>query len=104
MTTRKTRRAGDVERWDGQSDAWRGAYRLVERTAPNTWLVERLADDDAVVDAIVAYYAEQEATGRAPYRGTWADLMMDELTHRADLAGTTMTVRFVSADEYARHF
>jgi hypothetical protein len=87
MAARKrTRRAGDTGQFDGQADIWRGSYRLVERVAPSTWLVERLPDSAETQAAIEA------AEGA------------DALAWRQGGYGTTMRMRFVSAADYARHF
>jgi hypothetical protein len=121
-------KAGDIKRWDFQSDIYGGRYRLIEKVAgkPGTWVIERLGPDEQTIDAIVAHYLNVEANGwmTTPiWDKTWAECdqaagerpqqtgwttpeqdMMDELARYEAQAGERTTIKFVSHQEWARHF
>jgi hypothetical protein len=119
-------RAGDVYRHDSQADIWRGRYKLVAKVPGErkTWIVEILPDDAEIIDAIVDYWAGQEAAG-APtspvWDKTWAEcadgerpqvtgqktheqMMTEELASRAARYGQRSKVTFISAAQYAEYF
>lgn len=84
---------GDVHRFDFQADVWRGRYQLTERHDDGSWTCTRLDDDDEIIDAILA--------SDDPYCGG-----ADEVLRRIELNAEcpTIRMRFVSRDQYARHF
>jgi hypothetical protein len=126
MTARM--KAGDIHRHDSQADIWRGRYQLIERVPgkPKTWICETLPDDDEIIDAIVDYWAGQEAAGATTspvWDRTWAEcddakgerpqqvgwkthcqMMEEELANRAHWYGHRREVRFISAAAYAEYF
>ena len=76
MTSRRAGQTGQID-FQGRShlEADCGSYRLLERTAPSTWRVEWIAPCDL---------------------GDRYDLMPGE--------APTSTLRFVSREQYDRHF
>jgi hypothetical protein len=121
-------RAGDIRRSDSQADPWQGRYKLIRRVhgKPKTWITETLPDDDEIIDAIVDYWAGQEAAGATtspiwdktwlecdqdagehPQRIGWKtyeDMLFEELANRARWYGEQTEVRFLTAAEYAEYF
>lgn len=85
---RTTRHVGEIRRFGFQEDVFRRRYELVERTAPNTWTVRLLPIEDDALDAMIA----------DPHCSD------DMIEYYIDRTGATMTLRFLSDAEYARHF
>jgi hypothetical protein len=84
-TTLSKRHAGEVRRFDFQSDIYRRRYRLVEDLGGGRWLVEILE----IEDAVLAVMEDDAQSGT--YYPTQQDIL-DEI----DETGTTREVRFVS--------
>jgi hypothetical protein len=92
MTKRsRTRRAGQVGRFDFQADIHGGQYELVERIAPNTWTCKHLPPDEQTCKSI------QDCPA-------WGEDPKAEIARRQQQAGQTFKMQFVSSAQYARYF
>lgn len=123
-----TVKAGEIRRHDFQADIWRGRYQVIEKVAGerNAWVCETIPDDDEIIDAIIDFWADQEAKGTQTspiWSKTWAEcdeskgerperigwktheqMLTEELEHRAYFYGHRSKVTFVSSSRYAEYF
>lgn len=81
-------KVGDEGRFDGQSDIYRRRYKIVELEANGNAKIELLPiEDDVLERMILDKYTSDE-------------MILDDIAR----TGTIMPIRFVSHDEWAKHF
>lgn len=117
-------KVGDICRWDGQADPFGGRYQIVRHIEGDKWEIEILPADDETTEAIFGHwlYAEEHgfmttpiwdktwnecAEGECPQRIGWKTYeqeLEEDLARYAEASGRRMTIKIVSAAEYASHF
>lgn len=103
--------AGDIRTRNFQSDCHGGQYRLVEDLGDGRWIVEDLAPSDDVIESVITFALQDVERFHANPRGfghmTEDDILRmadEDIARRVEAAGERREMRFVSTDEWARHF
>ena len=117
-------KVGDVRQHDFQSDVWETSYRVVRHVKGNEWEVEQLPASEEVLGRVLDFWAGEEARGAMTlpvWDKTWAEcaegehpqrvrwmtyeeMLERDLQHLEEWAGCRSVVKFVSRDEWAKHF
>jgi hypothetical protein len=110
-------RAGEIRKFDFQSDVFEGEYKLVEKLEGNIWLIENLPPSDEMIARIEEVYrgghmylGYHDPFGPERRKREFANpddvqaAIDEEINERRERAGEQTRMRFVSREKWNEMF